>query len=131
MEAFASIQNYKAIYDTSVTDTRLTALLLKATRKIAAQLDSAGIDYETADEDYKALLADVCIDVVHRSIGDGSEVDVPYGAKQFGETTGSVTWNFSLANPYGDMFLTAENKRDLGISKTRGRCILANNRGTR
>lgn len=122
MEPFASAADYRALYDTDMTDERLQALLDMATRKIAKQVTDAGIDIEDADEDYQALLSDVCIDVVHRATGTGMD-NVPFGATQFGETTGSVTWNYSMANPYGDLFLSRENKRDLGIGKSRGRML--------
>ena len=121
MDAFASAADYRLLYDTDMADERLDALLLKASRKIARQLEDAGIAVDEDDEEYMAVLSDVCIDVTHRAVG--TDADVPFGANQFGETTGSVTWNFSLANPYGDMFLTAENRRDLGLNKSRGRML--------
>ncbi len=128
MEAFADSAAYTAIYDTDMDAARLDALLAKASRLIAANLTESGVDYAARIEDedgYRCLLADVCVDVVHRSIGEGGATSaaIPYGASQFGETTGSVSWNFSLSNPYGDMFLSSANKAMLGIGRSRGRML--------
>ena len=126
MEAFATSSDYMAYYDVDIEPSRLDALLMKASRLIAAQLTASGIEWAKRAEDdccYAGLLADVACDVVHRSIGEGGKADIPYGASQFGETTGSVSWQFSMSNPYGDMFLSAANKAVLGIGRSRGRML--------
>lgn len=126
MEAFATSSDYLAYYDVEIEPSRLDALLMKASRLIAAQLTASGVEWEdkaAGDCCYAGLLADVACDVVHRSIGEGGRADIPYGASQFGETTGSVSWNFSMSNPYGDMFLSSANKAMLGIGRSRGRML--------
>ena len=126
MEAFATSSDYMAYYDVDIEPSRLDALLMKASRLIAAQLTASGIEWAKRAKDdccYAGLLADVACDVVHRSIGEGGKADIPYGASQFGETTGSVSWQFSMSNPYGDMFLSAANKAVLGIGRSRGRML--------
>lgn len=127
--AFATTARYRAMYDTAETDERLQALLDKASRTIAAQLSPCGIVPEERGVSYVELLADITCDMVRRSLG--SDADVPFGASQFGETTGSVSWNFSMSNPYGDMFLTANEKKMLGIGRGKARSIFAGNRGNR
>lgn len=128
MESFATVEDYLAYYDADVEPQRLNALLLKASRLIASQLDASGVDWRSKLEDccYMGLLSDVACDVVHRSIGEGGKADIPFGASQFGETTGSVSWNFSMSNPYGDMFLSSANKAMLGIGRSRGRMLVPN-----
>lgn len=131
MTAFTTPADYRAMYDTDATDERLTALIAKASRMIAAQLRPCGIVAEERGIDYIGLLSDITCDVVHRSLGDEGAENIPYGASQFGETTGSVSWNFSMSNPYGDMFLTANEKKMLGIGRSAARSIPAGNRGNR
>ena len=120
MEAFAKAADYKALHDTDLSDARLGALLGRASRDIAAELRASGIDYSEPNDDFAADLADVAISMVHRAIGeDSAGADIPFGANQFSETAGSYSASATLANPYGDMFMTKAERRKLGIGRAR------------
>lgn len=121
MVSFATAAQYKAVYSTSLEDDRLQAKLDRASRDIAAELRHAGISYGNPNEEFAADLADVCISMVHRSIGDekASDSSIPFGATQFSQGAGSYTASATLANPYGDVFMTKAERRKLGIIRSR------------
>ena len=120
MEPFAGPVDYRAVYDADVSDARLQALLGRASRDIAAELRQSGIDYAEPDAGFAADLADVAISMVHRAIGeDSGGCDIPYGATQFSESGGAYSASATLANPYGDLFMTKAERRKLGIGRAR------------
>ena len=119
---YANAQDYKGYYpDTAVSDSRLEMFLGKATRKLNAEMRLAGVDYSAPDEEFAANLKDVCIEMVHRVIGDGGEQaqSIPFGASQYTASAQPYSESFTLANPYGDLFITQSEKRMLGISGKR------------
>lgn len=115
---FASVEQYRAIYDTSISDERIDVFLQKATRRIAAALDGAGISYDEPSQDFSDTLADVCCDVVHRALGstDSNEAQMPFGATQYSQGANGYSESFTLSNPYGDLFLTQAERDLLGIN---------------
>lgn len=115
---FASVEQYHAIYDTSIADERVDVFLKKATRRIAAALDGAGISYDEPTQDFSDTLADVCCDVVHRALGstDSNEAQMPFGATQYSQGANGYSESFTLSNPYGDLFLTQAERDLLGIN---------------
>lgn len=119
MEPFANAEAYRALYDTSQDDARLAALLGRASRDMASELRSAGVDFSQPNADFAADLADVACAMVHRALGDdGADDDdmlIPFGASQFSRGAGSYTASATLANPYGDLFMTEAERRKLGI----------------
>jgi hypothetical protein len=117
MTAFATVAQYKAKYDTDMSDTSLAVWLADASDIMAAEMDKAGIDYSNPDEDFAARLCRVCRDMVHRAIGDGSAsaMGIPFGAKQASMAAGGYTQSFTMDNPYGDLYLKAAERRALGI----------------
>lgn len=118
--SFATAAGYRAMYDTDTDGGRLQALLDRASRDIAAELRAAGIAYDDPGEDFAADLSDVACSMVRRALGeDAAEIDIPFGASQVSQTGGPYTASATLANPYGDMFMTKAERRKLGIGRAR------------
>lgn len=121
MEAFATVADYRAKYDSDLDDSRILVWLEDASNHIRAELDASGIVRCDRGADYDDALMCVCRDMVHRAIGD--ESNIPFGASQFSETTGSISDSFTLANPYGDLFMTRAERRRLGLAAGAGRML--------
>lgn len=118
MTAFATVADYKVLYDTSQPDGRIGAMLDRASRDMASELRAAGIGFEDPDPGFAADLSDVACSMVHRALGeDGTDDDmlIPFGASQFSRGAGIYTASATLANPYGDLFMTESERRKLGI----------------
>ncbi|MBQ3282887.1 MAG: hypothetical protein IJI35_04410 [Kiritimatiellae bacterium] len=126
MEAFASTSQYRAKYATEMADEALAEWLADATDVMRGELDASGIDYSEPSEGFEETLMRICRDVAHRAIGEDDDVDfaIPYGATQVNMTGGSYSRGFSFGNPYDDLFLTATEKRRLGIGAERA-CVLS------
>ena len=121
MDAFCTVTQYRARYPNDETpDAVLTEALLEATDVICAAMDDGGVQYTDPSESFTYRLTRVCRTVTHRALGDGpsSDADVPFGATQLSETAAQFSASVQLANPYGDMFLTAAEKESLGIGAT-------------
>lgn len=126
MAAFATYSDYVVLYDTALDETRVNALLAMASRDMARELDAAHVTYDQTDADYLADLCDVACSMVHRAIGDAGEDDeplIPFGASQFSQGAGSYTRSATLANPYGDLFMTEAERRKLGIGLPRATVV--------
>lgn len=120
MQPFATVADYRATYDTDASDERLAAFLARASRRIAVELVTSGIDISSADEVYEGLLSDVAISMTHRAIGDvGLGADVPFGATELSETNDFANASVKFANPYGDFFLTSDEREALGLGAGR------------
>lgn len=117
MTAFATTAQYRAKYDTDLTDAALTVWLDDASDIMAAEMDRAGVDYSDPDETFAARLCRVCRDMTHRAIGDGSasSMGIPFGATQASMAAGGYSESFTMGNPYGDLYLKAAERRSLGI----------------
>lgn len=118
MRPFASVNDYVIVYETDVSDERLLAMLKSASRELAAELRAANIPYDDPDDELAADLSDVTIAMVHRALGDpegDGGPQIPFGASQFSQGAGGYTRSATLANPYGDLFVTEAERRRLGI----------------
>ena len=118
MTAFATTTQYRAKYETDLADAALSEWLTDATDKMKAAMDKAGVDYSAPGEDFAARLCRVCRDMVHRAIGDGSAsaLSIPFGATQASMAAGGYSESFTMGNPYGDLYLKAAEKEELGIT---------------
>ena len=114
ISAFATKEQYAAIYGTSTTD----AALQKATRLMIAKMNPYGIDWQNPDELFSGILSDVCCSVTHRADESVANAEIPFGASQFSQSASPYSVSATLANPYGDMFLTKAEKEQLGIGGT-------------
>ena len=94
------------------------------TSELLRQLTGRGVTEETelydAVMDFAADLSDVAISMVRRALPDaGGAIDVPFGASQASETAGAYSQSVTLANPYGDLFITKAERRKLGLGAAR------------
>lgn len=126
MEAFATIQDYDAKYDSDLGNDVLAAWLASASRVMRAEMDASGVAYGEPSEDLAWTLMDICRDVAHRAIGDGDEdVAIPYGATQVNMAGGSYSRGFSFGSGgYSDLFMTSAEKLALGIGAPRA-CVIS------
>lgn len=114
---FATLEQYRAVYDSSETDARVDAFLCKASRRMAAAMDAGGVSYEEPSEEFSDALADVCCDVAHRALGEGGTYGnpLPFGATEYSQGADGHTESYTLSNPYGDLFLTKAEREMLGL----------------
>ena len=126
MEAFATADDYRAKYGTEMDDEALDEWLGDASDVMRGEMDASGVDYSEPSEGFAETLMRICRDMAHRAIGEDDEVDfsIPYGATQVNMSGGSYSRGFSFGNPYDDLFLTATEKRRLGIGAERA-CVLS------
>ena len=117
MTAFATTAQYRAKYQTDLSDTVLEVWLADASDIMAAEMDRAGVDYSHASEEFSARLVRVCRDMVHRAIGDGSAsaMSIPFGSTQASMSAGGYSESFTIGNPYGDLYMKAAERTSLGI----------------
>lgn len=92
------------VEDAQVAET----LLLRATRKIHALCGGEPKNLDVA--------RDVCAAMVERVLNSDPSI---IGAKQSSITVGSYNQQWTWANPGGDLYLTRDEKRALGISGTK------------
>lgn len=126
MQPYATYADYVALYDTDLDPARIGALLARASRDIRSELRIACVDADETDPDTLADLCDVACAMVHRAIGDDTAEDappIPFGASQFSQGAGSYTRSATLANPYGDLFMTESERRKLGIGLPRATVV--------
>lgn len=117
MASFATTEQYRAKYGTDLTDAELAVWLADASDIMAGEMDRAGVDYSSPDEKLAARLVRICRDMVHRAVGDGtaSAMSIPFGATQASMAAGGYSESFTIGNPYGDLYIKAAERRDLGI----------------
>ncbi len=118
--SFATVADFRSLYNSDETDERLQALLDRASRDIASELRASGVTYDASDDDFAADLADVACAMVKRTLpDDAGEIEIPHGSSQVSQTSGPYAFSATLANPYGDMFITKAERRKLGIDRAR------------
>ena len=118
MTAFATTAQYRAKYETDLNDEKLGEWLADASDVMAAAMDKAGVDYSHPSEEFAKRLLRVCRDMVHRAIGDGSDsaLAVPFGSTQASMSAGGYSMSFTNGNPYGDLYIKAAEKEQLGLT---------------
>ena len=127
MTTFATTVQYRAKYETSLTDAQLSEWLEDASSMMRAEMDASAVAYGNPSEAFAATLARVCRDAAHRAIGDDGEDDlsIPYGATQVNMSGGSYSRGFSFGSGgYSDLFLTGSEKLALGIGAPKA-CVLS------
>jgi hypothetical protein len=92
---------------------------MEATDLIMGELDKHDISYTDPSESFSYRLMRVCRTVVHRALGSTDASDVPFGATELMQKAGDFSASVNLANPYGDLFLTAQERESLGIGELR------------
>lgn len=120
MEAFASVEDLEARWRTLTDDERAvaTTTLEDATAFISAEMRRYRVPIAEDDEVQAQNLVAVTCAVTKRSLlmafDSGSSMQ---GVTKYSEQ--ADVWNASvtLANPMGDMYLTAQERRMLGIGR--------------
>ena len=112
MTPFATVADYEARYGEVEDEARVTALLQDATNIIASQ---PGFCDKNRDETWWGVLETVACAMVHRSMMAGSYA----GLSSVSQGAGGYTASVGVYNPGGDMFLTRNEKKALGIGGAR------------
>lgn len=112
MTPFATVADYEARYGEVEDEARVTALLQDATNIIASQ---PGFAMREGDETWWGVLETVTCAVVHRSMMAGSYA----GLSNVSQGAGGYTASVAVYNPGGDLYLTRNEKRALGIGGAR------------
>lgn len=96
---------------------RAEALLGDAAAILSAEFRALGREIDPGDAALASSLRAVCCSMVRRVMAN--DVDGDY--TQASVTAGSFSQQYTFANPAGDMYLTAQERRTLGIPKRRMR----------
>lgn len=112
MTPFATVADYEARYGEAEDEARVSALLQDATNIIASQ---PGFSTCGRDETWWGVLETVTCAVVHRSMMAGSYA----GLSNVSQGAGGYTASVSVYNPGGDLYLTRNERRALGIGGAR------------
>lgn len=123
MDAFATIDDLEARYKT-LTDgelARATALLTDASVMLVGEFNRVGKSIDEKDELLMANLTRVTCAMVKRVLASGLEADVSSSSM----TAGSYSEQRTFANPTGDMYITKNERRSLGLPTRKQRigCI--------
>ena len=108
MTPFATVADYEARYGEVEDEARATALLQDATHIIARQPGFAMCE----DDTWWGVLETVTCAMVHRSLMAGSYAGLTSVSQGAGNQSASV----SFYNPGGDLYLTRNESRALGLS---------------
>ena len=108
MTPFATVADYEARYGKVDDEERVSALLQDATNIIASQ---PGFCDKNRDDTWWGVLETVACAMVHRSMMAGSYA----GLSSVSQGAGGYTASVGVYNPGGDLYLTRNEKRALGI----------------
>ena len=111
MEPFATVEQYEARYGAVDNEAQLETLLSDASAFIASQ---AGFSAPTSDVGTANLVRVTCA-VVHRSLMSGSWA----GLSNVSQSADGYSASATIYNPGGDLFLTSQEKKSLGIGGSR------------
>lgn len=111
MTPFATVEDYEVRYGEVEDEARVSALLQDATNIIASQPGFAMRE----DDTWWGVLETVTCAMVHRSMMSGSYA----GLSNVSQGAGGYTASVSVYNPGGDLYLTRNEKRALGIGGAR------------
>jgi hypothetical protein len=123
MEPFATLEDLQQRFRILSADeqTRAAVLLEDASNIIHREFDLADRDIDLTDPVLVGNLKHVCCAMVKRVIANGALGDYT----QYSQTVGSFNEQYTFANPQGDMYLTAAERRLLGIPKRRSKVMFA------
>lgn len=111
MTPFATVADYEARYGEVEDEARVSALLQDATNIIASQPGFAMRE----DETWWGVLETVTCAMVHRSLASGAYA----GFSNVSQGAGDYTESAAIYNPGGDLYLTKNEKKALGICGAR------------
>lgn len=113
---FATTDDIEARWHTPLTDEerrRATAALDDATALIADECSRAGVD--TASIRPATLTAITCAAVIRKLTTDDDHL----GVTNSQQTAGNFSESFTYSNPMGDLYLTAAERKRLGLRRQR------------
>ena len=105
---------------------RVETLLSDASALIAAEAARVGLSFDEPDPITAANLTAITCEVVKRAML--SPIDQASVTQQ-GINVGDYGMSMTYANPTGDLYLTASEKRRLGISRSRCTVVLLGGEG--
>ena len=108
MTPFATVADYEARYGKVDDEERISKLLQDATNIIASQ---PGFCDKDRDETWWGVLETVACAMVHRSMMAGSYA----GLSSVSQGAGGYTASVGVYNPGGDLYLTRNERKALGI----------------
>ena len=124
MESFATVDELQTRYRllNDEEKERATALLSDASAILYAEFSRVGKQIDSEDEIQKANLVRVCCSMVKRAMASGIDDDVT----SVNRMAGIYSEQKTFANPTGEMYLTKNERRILGIPirKQRIGCII-------
>ena len=112
MTPFATVADYEARYGKVEDEERISKLLQDATNIIASQ---PGFCDKNRDDTWWGVLETVACAMVHRSMMAGSYA----GLSSVSQGAGGYTASVGVYNPGGDLYLTRNERRALGIGGAR------------
>lgn len=89
-------------------------MLGDASAVIASELARSGIALDESDEIQAANLKATCCAMVKRAMNAGDELS---GVSQYSQTAGSYSFSATAANLNGDLYMTSNERKRLGIGK--------------
>ena len=108
MTPFATVADYEARYGKVDDEERISKLLQDATNIIASQ---PGFCDKNRDDTWWGVLETVTCAMVHRSLMSGAYA----GFSNVSQGAGGYTESVAVYNPGGDLYLTRNERRALGI----------------
>lgn len=108
--AFATVADVEVRWKTlnAAEKARCEVLLADANAKMI----QAGADATSTDESYSQVCKAVCCQMVIRAMQSADFL----GLTSESISAGEYSQSYSYANPTGDLYLTAQEKRDIGVS---------------
>lgn len=118
MEAFATVDDLQGRWKqlSDLEKTRAEQLLLDASVILATMCDRSGVIIDPEDELQALTINFTVCEMVKRAML--SPVDQA-PMSQFSQTAGSFSESGTYVNPTGDLYLTSNEKKRLGIGKQR------------
>ena len=129
--SFATLEDLNMRLDKPLTGaaaTKANTLLVDASAKLQLELERSGIRWLErweAQGVYAAALRSVTCSMVERAI----ETPLPLGVSSQQQTAGPYSNTFSAANPGGDVYILASERRTLGIGDGRIRYLMPHRAG--
>lgn len=123
MLPFCDAKAYEARYGDPGANVPIDEILMDASRKVAAELDDAGIDWRDPDSEYAGRLQQVTRDMAYRALSNqnvGGMSDFPVGASQFSLGANGFSQSFgygqgNLSASFGELYVSRNERKLLGI----------------
>lgn len=118
VEPFATVLELSSYWRELSTEEGLRAadLLVRASATMRLEMGRSGVSWDDPSPEFATVLSTVCMDVVRRAM------DVPEGmggVDTYSQGAVGYSESFKYANPGGDLFLKASERRALGIGRAR------------